>query len=118
MKKIFLILNLALCLSINLKSKAQSTVTTYTITPQQNSSSVNVSTMIKTSGGSTSIYPTNSIYPVFSKDSTDVTWFSTFTGDKVISNATPITNYWTGSFNFPAKGVKSVDSLYDCCMTK
>lgn len=110
MKKILLFLLLPLC------SRAQNAVTTYTLTPYANGSSVNLSCAITTSNGQTIDYPVNNVYPVFSRDSMKVQWWNINSGNSVTSMPDSIKHFYTGSFHFLT--VKSVDSFFHAVMCK
>ena len=109
MKKIILLL----LVSTSLKAQ----VTTYTLTPFTNGVGANVSTGMTTNNGQFIDFPTNSIFPVFSRDSTKVQWLDIYDRTHtVMSVPDSIKHFYTGSFQFIK--VKSLDSFFHCCMTK
>ena len=63
--------------------------------------------------------PTGSIYPVFSRDSSKVQFFCIYDQtNRPMSVADSINHFQTGSFVFPVKGVKSMDSFFYNVMVK
>ena len=113
MKK--LIFAITALMTLSFCSKGQ-TITTYTLTPHQ-VSGVNVSTGFSTSGGFYNDYPTNSIFPVFSKDSMTVAFFSTSDmTNSIMAHKDSIIHFHTGAQQFTTR--KSIDSFFICCMVK
>lgn len=109
MKKIILALSLAL----SFNAVAQTAVTTYTITPST------TTFRICNSAGQVSDFPLNTLYPVFSKDSISVMFLGSFDKTTIYPfRQDSINHFTTGSFHFPVKGLKSLDSFYQAKMTK
>ena len=110
----------SMLLASSIASSAQNAITTYTLTPHTNlTTSVNVSCSIRSSNGQINDYPTGSIYPVFSRDSSKVQFFCIYDQtNRPMSVADSINHFQTGSFVFPVKGVKSMDSFFYNVMVK
>ena len=112
MKKIKLIL--ALC-ALSQTVFAQNAITTYTLTPYARSG-VNVSTALTTSAGQTGDYPTNIMYPIFSRDSISVQFWNASSGEKITARPDSLKHFYTGSVNLNT--VQKMDSFFHAAMTK